>query len=698
MKEKIIKMLLIGAIICAYKVLYAPEEMSHGKEKGEIKWVEPSRGWDENGTNLWTAVSPLPNYNVGIGTSTPLYKLDVVGNVRFQGSVYINSWPISVTAAPPVGYVLKWTGSAFTPQPDAGVGDCEWLDAGSYLYPRDQSVGDVRVYEDATSAKIYAYQTNASYVSIAGAHSSGPFGQLGGSSYGAYGQYNSSIYGFIATLYSGIQGNSNNPEGAGVMGIGAGTDGVYGESNATTYFGAVGFNTNASGSGVLGIGSNVTSILWSGQGDGVVGASDYYGVVGSNFNGTNNNRWGALGTPYDGVYGVSDNSQGAGVFGDGGTVTHGVYGVTNTSAVYFGVTGFNTNASGSGVCGAGSNVTSLLWSGEGDGVVGASDYYGVVGSNFNGTNNNRWGALGTPYYGVYGSSDNTSGAGVGGVHTAASSAAVGVYGTLSNTGTYDYTAVYGYDPNYGDYYGYGGRFYGGYMGVYAYTGRNGSYGVYAYEPSGGSGYAVYAAGDMGASGAKPAVVRTSKGPTELYAMESPEVWFEDFGSGRLANGRAHIELDPLFLETVTIDENNPMKVFITLNDECNGVYVKKGKTGFDVIELNNGKSNASFDWRVVAKRKGYEKRRMQVNEAAYVDEHLYPDPNDPEIPAKFREKRMSMEEGKKLGEKIYRNMLEAKTVQVSPVKEVLTAKTVKVSPKKLVPPAEKGFKEELKTR
>ena len=89
MKEKIIKVLLVGAIIGGYKVLYAPlDEMSKGKEKGEIKWVEPSRGWDENGTNLWTAVSPLPSYNVGIGTSWPSHKLHVAGDVRIDGDFY----------------------------------------------------------------------------------------------------------------------------------------------------------------------------------------------------------------------------------------------------------------------------------------------------------------------------------------------------------------------------------------------------------------------------------------------------------------------------------------------------------------------------------------------------------------------------------------------------------------------------------
>ncbi|MEN3044417.1 MAG: hypothetical protein ABDH37_04270, partial [Candidatus Hydrothermales bacterium] len=105
------------------------------REDIQRAFIEGQRGWAEDGISLWTAVSPLPSYNVGIGTSTPAYKLDIVGNTRVQGLLYINSWPIQVNAAPSVGQVLKWTGSAFVPQDDAGVGDCEWLDAGSYLYP-----------------------------------------------------------------------------------------------------------------------------------------------------------------------------------------------------------------------------------------------------------------------------------------------------------------------------------------------------------------------------------------------------------------------------------------------------------------------------------------------------------------------------------------------------------------------------------
>nr|QNO57913.1 hypothetical protein GHLLLOKB_00001 [Methanosarcinales archaeon ANME-1 ERB7] len=48
-----------------------------------------------------------------------------------------------------------------------------------------------------------------------------------------------------------------------------------------------------------------------------------------------------------------------------------------------------------------------------------------------------------------------------------------------------------------------------------------------------------------------------------------------------------------------------------LNGECNGVYVEKWTDGFDVIELDKGTNNVPFDYRVVAKRKGYENYRFE---------------------------------------------------------------------------------------
>lgn len=853
MKEKIAKVLLIGAIIGVYKVLYAPEELKkEGKKDGEIEWVEGARGWDEDGTSLWTGISPLPNYNVGIGTSTPSQKLHVVGNAKVEGSLYINDWPIRITLTPEPGYVLKWNGSEFVPKPDEGseaVGgsgsaaqvafwtgtntiggsDNLWWDntnarlgigtsspqykldvlgnsriqgslyinswpisipspptegyvlkwdinANAFVPKPDESGGNVGgsgsptqvafwvstnkiegnnnlwwdninsrlgigtnspyytlhvikaqatgvgtglihavntatyndaagVYGECASTDNWGYggYFKGGYIGVYGNVSPtgsydyyGVYGKVSGgsgSNYGVYGNgtggsWSTGVYG-VGGIW-GVYGYSNNANGGGVCGFGETTaSGVYGETNTpagVVEAGVYGKNTNARGTGIIGVGSNVPSIHWSGEGDGVVGVSDAYGygVIGSHYDGSNNNRWGALGTIYYGVYGTSDNPSGAAIFGYSETTT-GVIGMT-TNSEKSGIKGVNRHESGNGIFGFGSDVWTYKCSGRGDGVVGVSDAYGVVGSNYNGTNNDRWGALGTVHYGVYGSSDNTDdGAGVCGIHTAASHYVVGIYGTLSDPGTYDYIAVSGYDPNFNDGYGYGGFFYGGFAGVRGHNNYSQGMGIGVYGSAPSSGYAVFAEGRFAATGSKSAIVRTSKGPRELYCVESPEIWFTEVGSGKLINGRAHIELDPLFLETVTIDENNPMKVIITLTDEANGVYIKKGKTGFDVIELNGGKSNATFDYIVYAKRKGYENKRLEFTEAGYLDEHLYPDINDPEIPARIREKRIIQKEHERrmteMWEKAAMESKNAKTVKAEKPKEPLPIHTVKVSPK-----------------
>ena len=123
------------------------------------------------------------------------------------------------------------------------------------------------------------------------------------------------------------------------------------------------------------------------------------------------------------------------------------------------------------------------------------------------------------------------------------------------------------------------------------------------------------AGVVGA--AVGAVVATADyGQRKLYAMESPENWFEDFGEGQLVEGRCHIELDAIFLETVTIDAMNPMHVFVQPYDEaCRDLVVKRGDGGFDVVNPAQPDAAGAFSYRVVAKRKGFEAKRLDVCEA-----------------------------------------------------------------------------------
>jgi hypothetical protein len=216
-------------------------------------------------------------------------------------------------------------------------------------------------------------------------------------------------------------------------------------------------------------------------------------------------------------------------------------------------------------------------------------------------------------YGVYGENQSSSGTGVIGL---ASSTTGFNYGVRGSTPSPDGTAVDGWATS--------------------STGAN--LGVWAHSSSFPSGRGLYASGGtaMYCNGNfyqltgvfeahptstiwttnKPATVKLNGGQkVKLFAEEAAEVYFNDYGEGTLAGGRAHVSLDAEFLQTVTIDGGHPMKVFLQLEDDCKGVFVSnKTSTGFDVVELQGGKSSAKFSYRVVCKRKYYEDERLATEE------------------------------------------------------------------------------------
>jgi hypothetical protein len=75
--------------------------------------------------------------------------------------------------------------------------------------------------------------------------------------------------------------------------------------------------------------------------------------------------------------------------------------------------------------------------------------------------------------------------------------------------------------------------------------------------------------------------------------------------------------------------------------------VEKGATGFDVIELRGGTSSVPFDYRVVAKRKGFEQMRLEYCEAAESDPYLYPEMREAQK-REFEERKRRMEETARL--------------------------------------------------
>lgn len=204
--------------------------------------------------------------------------------------------------------------------------------------------------------------------------------------------------------------------------------------------------------------------------------------------------------------------------------------------------------------------------------------------------------------GVYGATEADGTVAEAGLYGEAFNSAPGVRGRSQGTNTSKSYGGYFTSVNRRGLYAEGGA--GFYAGYFQGNDPSGP-GIYVYGD-------IYATGDLQAGGTKPAVVQAGDyGPRELYAVESPNVWFEDFGQGQLVSGQATVTIEPMFRSTINAEV--PYHVFLTPLGDCNGLYVtNKTATSFEVRELGGGTANVAFDYRIVALRKGYEGVRMEV--------------------------------------------------------------------------------------
>jgi hypothetical protein len=94
----------------------------------------------------------------------------------------------------------------------------------------------------------------------------------------------------------------------------------------------------------------------------------------------------------------------------------------------------------------------------------------------------------------------------------------------------------------------------------------------------------------------------------LYCVESPESWFEDFGRARLKKGCAKVEIEKGF---ASVADTTNYFVFLTPCGDSEGLFVaKQSKAVFEVREAAGGKGNIEFCYRIVAKRKDIEAKRL----------------------------------------------------------------------------------------
>lgn len=276
--------------------------------------------------------------------------------------------------------------------------------------------------------------------------------------------------------------------------------------------------------------------------------------------------------------------------GDGQSFGHGVYGVSNCTT-YRAVCGVNTHASGTGVVGIGNNVASLTLPG-GSGGAFAGKAVGCFGAE---TDTTVMGGAG-----VHGWTATHYGVGVAGVNV--HSQGTGVTGVNGTTG-YSYS-------------GTGGAFTGLTYGVVGYANATSGTRAGGYFRDRGANYAYVCYNDgstqykINGTGSVSTVMATRQGRKNLFAPEMPESWFEDVGSAQLAEGHCRVNLEPLFADCIAVSERQPLRVFVQLEDDCRGVYVRPDLTGFDVYELQSGRSSARFAYRVLGKWKGNEQLRF----------------------------------------------------------------------------------------
>ncbi|WP_152558154.1 beta strand repeat-containing protein [Altibacter lentus] len=450
--------------------------------------------------------------------------------------------------------------------------------------------------ENATTNGVGLYGNTAVGFGVIGASTGGGYGVVGDNTGTGRG-----VIGFSTSSGYGVQGQ-NDATGIGVFGASVGVgNGVIGQ-NTGTGRGAMGYNS-ANGTGIQG--------QVDGAGVGVFGTANHN----SGFGGYIRNQ----GTNGVGLVASGSNAGLLSLSGTGATLNGSMGGV-----------GFSTSATGTGIGGVGNNGSSITTLTTGSGVAGTGNSGVYAQSNA---------ATGIGIVAVGNNSTNivmpVNGAGI-----AASGTRLGVYGyaglgsrvngnrgnyggqfildtdndittNATNTGTRATAVLAGFDNiaaagtggsppvlTAADSY-FGGYFSGGNVNnatpSYAFVGLRHNTNA---AGSSGTDYKIIGPGSVST------LINDAQGiPRIMYAPETPEILFQDYGTGKLVNGEARINIDPILKEAIFVDDKHPLKVFVTLEGECNGVYVTdKSADGFTVKELQGGTSNVPFSWQLVANR------------------------------------------------------------------------------------------------
>jgi hypothetical protein len=608
--------------------------------------------------------------NVGIGTTTPAATLDVHGSLDVRGTLTLENSGTATTTAGANSQPLDFSASTYNSSSKAAQNAVFALRAEpvgndttspgatlNLLYGLGGTPGETglkistkgvfsfapgQTFASTATSGNAVSGTSTSGIGVSGASTSGDgvLGDTAGTTVGTAGVLgvagsgNSDGFGGIAGVWGnasahvGVLGTSNQYAGAqGISGTGQGVRGV-----STSNSGVQG--TSTSGTGVAGSSSTADGVLGYTAGN-TLGTAGVFGVAGprTSFNGIAavwgdaSSHVGVFGssTLYAGVYGASTNGngiQGSSTSGTAGSFTSSGSAPTVTATNSLGTitlyasttsaTDATVYASASGTAGVGVSATGDVggvygstgaggtglegYSNTGVGVVGISVKPSVVGIGFRNEKTAIWADSGSnPFQ-------------------------TDIIATLMAFADDNHSALMKNNSN-------------NYPTMYLQN--NGSAGLgdlpaaavlRAGGKSGSCGISVE--GHLSCTGQVKTLSTTRGGRmVESYAVHSPENWMEDFGSGTLRNGAVTVSIDPTFAETT--NTNTDYHILLTPRGDSKTLYVANlTAKSFEVHESGHGTSSIAFDYRIVAKRKGYEGQRLtDVTQTFHAENARYEAPS-----------------------------------------------------------------------